>query len=115
MRELSEFDLGWLVGLIEGDGSLTYDGKKAVVALKITDLDVAQRFARLMGTTVSGPYHYEDHQLGPKPFYVSKIAGKRAREFMVSAAGHFGMRRQEQITAIVGNQLVIELLVKPAA
>lgn len=114
-HSLTEFELGWLVGLIEGDGSLTFDGKHAVVALKITDLDTAQRFARLLGTTVSGPYHYEGQQLGPKPYYVTKIAGRRAREFMASAAGHFSLRRQGQITAIIGDQLCIDIAVKKAS
>lgn len=107
--ELSEFELGWLIGLIEGDGSLTFDGKHAVVVLKITDLDTAQRFARLLRTTVSGPYHYEGQQLGPKPYYIAKIAGKRAREFMASTAVHFSLRRQAQITDLIGDQFRIEL------
>lgn len=107
--EITEFELGWLVGLIEGDGTLTFDGKHAVVALKITDLDTAQRFARILRTTVSGPYHYEGQQLGPKPYYMTKIAGRRAREFMASAASHFSMRRQEQITNIIGDQMSIDL------
>lgn len=113
--ELTEFELGWLVGLIEGDGTLTFDGKHAVVALKITDLDTAQRFARLLRTTVSGPYHYEGQQLGPKPYYMTKIAGKRAREFMASAAGYFSARRQAQITDIIGHQLPIDLPEKKSA
>lgn len=114
-EQLTEFELGWLVGLIEGDGCFTFDGKKAMVVLKITDLDTAQRFARLLGTTVSGPYHYEGQQLGPKPFYVTKIGGKRAREFMASAATHFSVRRQAQITDLIGDQLRIDLRVKEVA
>jgi hypothetical protein len=113
--QLTEFELGWLVGLIEGDGTLTFDGKNAVVALKITDLDTAQRFARLLRTTVSGPYHYEGQQLGPKPYYMTKIAGKRAREFMASAAPHFSVRRQAQIIEIIGDQMRIDLAVKEVA
>lgn len=109
ISQLSEFELGWLVGLIEGDGTLTFDGKHAVVALKITDLDTAQRFAGLLRTTVAGPYYYEEHQIGTKPYYMAKIAGKRAREFMASAAGYFSVRRQEQIASIVGKQLCIDI------
>lgn len=107
--QLSEFELGWLVGLIEGDGTFTSDGVTVLVALKITDLDTAQRFATLMGTTVSGPYHYEGQQLGPKPYYMTKIAGRRAREFMASAACHFSARRQAQIASLLGDQLRIDL------
>lgn len=114
-EQLTEFDLGWLVGLIEGDGSFTFDGKHAVVVLKITDLDIAQKFARLLRTTVSGPYHYEGQQLGSKPYYMTKIAGKRAREFMASTASHFSRRRQAQITGLLGDQLRIELCVKDVA
>jgi len=105
---ITDFDIGWLVGLIEGDGCFTFDGKNPVVVLKITDLDTAQRFARLMRTTVSGPYHYEDQQLGPKPYYMTKIAGIRARQFMASTAHHFGERRREQIRALIGDQMPID-------
>jgi len=107
---ISEFDIGWLVGLIEGDGCFTFDGKHATVALKITDLDTAQRFATLLRTTVCGPYRYEDSQIGPKPYYVAKIAGKRAREFMASTAHHFSLRRQEQISGLLGGQLGLEAM-----
>lgn len=114
-RQLTEFELGWLVGLIEGDGTLTFDGKHAVVALKITDLDTAQQFARLLGTTVSGPYHYEGQQLGSKPYYMAKIAGKRAREFMASASEYFSVRRQGQIADIIGKQLCIDIPTRKAS
>ncbi|HEY0684725.1 MAG TPA: hypothetical protein VGD45_20480 [Steroidobacter sp.] len=106
---LSPFELGWLVGLIEGDGTFTFDGVNVVVVLKITDLDTAQRFAGLMRTTVSGPYHYEGQQLGSKPYYMTKIAGKRAREFMSSTHQYFSQRRQEQIAELLGDQLAIDL------
>lgn len=101
---LSQFDIGWLVGLVEGDGCFTFDGKHPVVALKITDLDTAQRFATLFGTTVSGPYHYEGQQMGDKPYYVSKVTGKRARDFMRSTSHHFSIRRREQIAGLIGDQ-----------
>jgi hypothetical protein len=114
-RQLTEFELGWLVGLIEGDGSFTCDGKNAMVVLKITDLDTAQRFARLLRTTVSGPYHYEGQQLGSKPYYMTKITGKRAREFMASTAEHFSSRRQDQITNIIGKQLCIDIPARKAS
>lgn len=106
---LTEFELGWLVGLIEGDGTFTFDGKNAMVVLKITDLDTAQQFARLLRTTVSGPYHYEGQQLGSKPYYMTKITGKRAREFMASTAEYFSVRRQGQITEIIGKQMRIDI------
>lgn len=111
--QATQFDIGWVIGLIEGDGCFTFDGKQPVVVLKITDLDTAQRFARLMRTTVSGPYHYEDSQLGPKPYYMTKIAGKRARQFMASTALHFSQRRQEQIQRLIGDQVSFEAFIVP--
>jgi hypothetical protein len=105
---LSPFDIGWLVGLIEGDGCFTFDGKHPVVALKITDLDTAQRFATLLGTVVCGPYHYEGQQLGDKPYYVTKIAGRKARNFMSSTAPMFSIRRRQQIRMLIGDQASID-------
>lgn len=105
---LTDFDIGWLVGLIEGDGTFTFDGNSPAVVLKITDLDTAQRFARLLRTTVAGPYYYEDQQIGSKPYYMSKLTGRRARQFMISTADQFGERRQEQIRKLLGGQVTID-------
>lgn len=94
---MTPFEHGWLIGVIEGDGSITVDGCYPVISLKITDLDTAERFAGLMNTKVLGPYHYPNHQMGGKPFYIAKIRGERAYRFMAENAQHFGQRRREQI------------------
>lgn len=105
---LTQFDIGWLVGLIEGDGCFTFDGKVAVIALKMTDLDTVQRFASMLGATVMGPYCYEDSQMGTKPCWVSRLTGRRAKEFMASTMHHFSSRRQQQIRALIGGQLTFD-------
>lgn len=107
---ISDFDIGWLVGLIEGDGTFTFDGHYPAVVLKITDLDTAQRFARLLRTTVSGPYYYEGQQIGTKPYYMSKLTSHRARQFMASTAHLFSERRQEQIGKLLGAQIGMDAI-----
>lgn len=108
-RRLTDFELGWLVGLIEGDGCVTHDGKNPRIVVKMTDLDVVERFAALVGVPVHGPYKYEDTQIGPKPYYVAYLNGLRARSFMASASAHFSSRRREQIAAIIGGQVNLQL------
>lgn len=106
--QLSDFEIGWLVGLIEGDGTFTLDGRMPVIALKITDFDVALRFATLLNTTVHGPYHYDGQQLGEKPYYIAKLVGSRARQFMGSTVQFFGARRQARIRELLGSQMMLK-------
>lgn len=102
---LSEYDLGWLVGLIEGEGSFTSWKTEPRVLLKMTDRDTVERFAALLGTRVTGPYSYPGQQLGTKPYYMARISGARARSFMASTRTRYSARRQEQVAALLGNQL----------
>lgn len=99
--KLSKFELGWLCGLLEGDGTFTHDGKTPRVAVRMTDLDTVTRAATLLRTRVNGPYANE----GNRQVYSCFISGKRARSFMQSIRPYMSMRRQSQIDSLLGNQL----------
>ena len=104
MEKLSEYDLGWIVGIIEADGSFTTNGRNPRIAVKMTDFDTIERFAELMGVRVLGPYKYEDAQLGNKPYWQAHVDGQPARDFMSSTRKKFSLRRQAKIYSLLGNQ-----------
>jgi hypothetical protein len=62
----------------------------------MTDLDVIERVARILGTTV----YLSNERRNPKwkPYYRATIAGERAAQLMNLLYPIMGKRRQQQIT-----------------
>jgi hypothetical protein len=60
-RKLEPLRLGWIVGIVEGEGWLGASGGRpgqATITVQMTDLDVIERLAEWSGVgNVSGPYH----------------------------------------------------------
>ncbi len=50
-------DLAWLGGLLEGEGCFMIPKGSPRIALAMSDKDVVQRAARLMGLNVQAPCH----------------------------------------------------------
>jgi hypothetical protein len=100
-------DLVWLAGLLEGEGSFMRPAPSAprlpIVRVSMTDRDVVEHAARLMGVSVCR------HQLSEaKPYYkdvwIATAKGTRARNLMLLVRPHMGYRRKEQIDrALSGN------------
>ena len=66
------FELGWGIGLFEGEGCITTAGNGRCQALKMemTDFDVMQRFFRLVNVgNLRGPYHPSSKAPHHKPFW----------------------------------------------
>lgn len=99
IRRMNDFDTGWLVGFLEGEGCFLSGPPSAPRMTRVvgvtTDLDVAQKAAVLMGCTVT---------LGNKPRlphhkqqYVVTRAGRPARDLMRRLRPHMGTRRRAAI------------------
>ena len=103
--KLSKFDLGWLVGILEADGTFTADKKSLRIAVKMTDMDTVSRVATLLGTNILGPYNAnvkgENYR---KDVYVAFVSGKKARSWMMRLRPHMSLRRQKQIEVLLGGQ-----------
>lgn len=103
--KLKAFDKGWLVGLLEADGTFTSDHKTVRIAVKMTDLDTVSRAATLLCTKVTGPYEYQGNDGSVrKPTYMAFISGKRARSWMIYLRPHMSLRRKNQIDILLGGQ-----------
>jgi hypothetical protein len=73
MLQISWLDpeLAWAAGLFEGEGTITQCGGRLFVRVKITDEEVAYRFASIVRFgTVYGPYHYEPPGAKRKPHWI---------------------------------------------
>lgn len=103
---LTDYELGWLVGLIEGDGCFTRDGQNLCAQIRMTDLDTVSKVARLFGASVNGPYQSgEGDGHKRKPVYMCSLRGKRARSLMVALQPYMSLRRQNKIQELMGSQI----------
>jgi|SRR6516225_8143233 hypothetical protein len=107
LPELPEAELGWLAGLLEGEGSFfmsngsnksgTY--KYPQISVEMTDLDVIQRVARIFGVST---YTY-DNKKRPNEKIIHKaiVSGSKATELMEQLLPWMGERRSQKIRELL--------------
>lgn len=99
METLSEADLYWLAGLMEGEGCFSLDrGTYPRVYLRMTDEDVVERAHQITGI---GSVHFAKQQgLGWKPTYCWQV-NTDAVDLMTLLKPLMGSRRQKRITEVL--------------
>lgn len=105
--DLSETDIAWLAGILEGEGcfSLANRGigrkRSPRIFLKMTDKDVIERAALMMGVAcrrVTTPNQMAREQAGThKPVFLAQANGDRCRLVMRLVLKHMGERRTKRI------------------
>lgn len=90
-------DAQWLAGILEGEGSFCLSGKMPRLVLQMTDRDVVDRAANLLGSNV----WKHKPQPGHKVAWACGRAGLTAIEWMRVLRPFLGSRRQGQIVATV--------------
>ena len=102
-------DIAWLAGLLEGEGSFGlirragYQGT-IVIRLQMTDRDVIEKAAALVGRPVGGPYgpYGRRKDGGPKkPCYAVNVTGSDAAGWMMTIFQFMGERRKERIIELL--------------
>jgi hypothetical protein len=73
---VDQFDIGYLIGLIVGEGSFTGDRRAPLLSVKMRDEDPEplHRLARTLGGKVYGPYHHDGRQ-----FFLYHLRGQALR------------------------------------
>lgn len=107
---LTDFQLGWLAGLLEGEGSFGLQRSKyttvagedreyryPLVQLQMTDRDTVERAGALLGCQVMGPYQYEKNR---KPFYSLHIPSELAARLMGRIQPFMSDRRAARIEEV---------------
>ena len=99
---LLDTDLYWLAGLLEGEGCFTYShGRYPSIQLSMTDLDIVERAADLLGVTVGKARgkKFSHH----KQQWRCHLYGLRAAEMMRLLRPLMGERRGERIGGILAD------------
>jgi len=94
MRDL--VDIAWLAGLIEGEGSFIWGKTTPTISVQMSDKDVLERAAKLMGVEVRGP-RFPKGKPTYKPIWAIYLAGPQAVGWMLTLYSFMGERRRAKI------------------
>jgi len=89
-------DIAWLAGLIEGEGCISWNGKRdgygtPQIQVSMSDRDVVERMATLLESSLRGPY---DKGPGNKQQWSTSICGRNAIGWLMTLFPFFGERRR---------------------
>lgn len=97
MRVLSDYELGWLVGVLEGEGHFGFYTSH-VIEVNMTDQDtifkVASIYERVLGTSINVT---KISKSKGRDVYCARIYGERARIIMRLVVSHMSYRRRQCI------------------
>jgi hypothetical protein len=101
--KVSTRDLDWLAGLLEGEGCFgAYPqksrlGPRLIIELGMTDKDVVERAANILGSSVYA--QQKSKSMGPntKTYYRARVKHRRAAAWMKMLYPLMGKRRKDKI------------------
>lgn len=105
MKTLSDYEMGWLVGILEGEGHFgilrSSVGQTQRVAVKMCDEDVVNRvavfFERLTGNTFDVRLKIDKQHPDWSDQYEIYAGGENARTIMKAVVKYMGVRRRRKI------------------
>lgn len=96
----SDLDVAWLAGLLEGEGCFWFgDRGRVVIRLAMTDLDVVERAAAIMGGVIEKPRLPKE--ANRKIVYACRVSGDDAIAWMTRLRPMMGKRRQAKIDEVM--------------
>lgn len=119
-RRVTDFELGWLIGILEGEGTFIYNPKATHrVTVSMGDEDTINKVVDIMSRLI-GDYVAKG-ELTPKKaeysvMYTANVTGERARTLMKFVVKHMSNRRRTRIWQALnkfypkGKLNVVELL-----
>lgn len=102
--QLEPFELGWLVGILEGEGTFMYIGKTTKVAIRMADEDTINKVAALYEKVLRAKvrvYEQAPAQAHHAIMYVIDLTGPRARMIMRMIVRHMSIRRRQRIWQVL--------------
>lgn len=104
-EKISEIELAWLAGLLEGEGSFCKappsESNRPRISLQMTDKDVVEKVAKMFGVA----YMYPRRHVGTtwKQCFQVVLRGKRAIELMKHLYPYMGERRKSRIDEVIAS------------
>ena len=87
---MKNIDIGWMAGLIEGEGCISWN-ETPQIQICMTDRDIIERVVKIFGSNLCGPY-----DKGPvnKTAWSTSIAGAKAAGWLMTVFTLLGDRRK---------------------
>lgn len=106
MIKLSDFELGWLVGILEGEGYFAYVPRTQRLAIEMVDEDtmnsVALMFSKIVGKEVN-PVHRLAARDNHQDAFQIQLSGESARLIMKAVLPYMHHRRRARIWQALNN------------
>lgn len=98
----SDTEIAWAAGLFEGEGTFDWHGCQIRVTMSLTDLDVLQRFASIVGNgTISGPIKRKDAKPHWKPCWHWWAIGQNVVTICFAFLPYLGQRRSAKAREVL--------------
>lgn len=97
---LSQLELGWLVGLLEGEGTFRYQNGTCHVVIKMVDEDTICKYIDVIYKLTSRRYEmksYDRAHENRQQIYQVNICGENARIVMRTIVPYMSQRRKQRI------------------
>jgi len=92
---ISTRDIAWTTGLLEGEGTFGMSGRSITISVRMTDRDIIERAAEMLGGYSWGPQ--APRMPHHKPQWRAQIKGPRAAAWMMTMYALLGVRRRSQV------------------
>lgn len=97
---MTDFELGWVVGFLEGEGTFRGVGPNILVAAPQAQREPLDRIQRYTGLgRIRGPYKSPSVPAHHSPIYKWQVNGRAAAALMRVLRPHMSPKRQVQIDA----------------
>jgi hypothetical protein len=100
VADLTVFELAWLVGILEGEGTFRYNSTQ-YIALKMTDEDIVSRAAKIFEIITGKSFVVKRmdmrHVKNAQDAFWVQLSGDAARLVMRTIVSHMGCRRRKRI------------------
>ena len=101
---VTALDIAWLAGLLDGEGYFGYRNGCPSVQLQMTDLDVVEHAAAIMGAHMHSPKRNRGLTVKGTPYktvYSCRVHGSAAIGVMQTVYALMGIRRRARIDEIL--------------
>jgi hypothetical protein len=92
-RGVTDIDIAWLAGLVEGEGNISINGRSFTIRVKMTDRDVVERAADLLGAKL---YPIAPRS-GRQALWLAQVKGATAAGWAMTLYPWLGVRRRQQV------------------
>ena len=97
---ITSIELGWIAGILEGEGCFRIQDRCPDIYLGMTDQDTVLKMRNLMDKAQAVNIRYESHERN-KPQYILHISSKRAVEWMMTLYPLMSIRRKAKIREVL--------------